>query len=631
MTATQATPQPTSEAERLAWAIANRCRELVITAQRDDLAPALQAGRRGRPTVAVIGETKRGKSALVNALIGRPGMSPVAPDVATCVPISFEYSHDEWCCVLRAGSPQLQIAPAELHAYASEQQNPGNQKKVLAVEVGLPAPALADLDVMLIDTPGVGGLDSGHADLTLKTLNTADAIIFVLDVDGEFGGAEFRFLRRASERIDTVIFALTKADLVADWERVAEENAMLLVDDLPSLGHARFVPFSALQAELGWPMPPGPQRTEILQQAGLFTLLETIRQEVTRRAHVLQAANTLRACISAMDEIEHGLRDRLIVAEADPDELAELDRWQQQLSEMQYQQATWRTRLLNRLQAIQTEQLAAGGTLDKRLKELRGEFTEIAAQKRTAAEFKELSVKVVNAVRLAVAETLEDAELQLHEAVEAALGDIQHSVDVTGLLAGGTPAATLPDGEWRAAHSKKTLLEHYRNVWPAMGMHSLLVAVGGTAVAGPFGLLAVVPFAVVAVWGQSVLVRRNQFGTWLNSYTGNALATAGQAYAAMTHVIKNESVDHELYDVIKRRLDEIVAARNEVAQNLHNDETQRGRVIAEARGRLDALDKLRREAKGLIDRLHGEASAALSAGPALVAPQARPPAPAPGI
>jgi signal recognition particle receptor subunit beta len=612
MTTTQVTPQQISEAERLTRGIAARCRELVTTAQRDDLAPALAAGRRGRPTVAVIGETKRGKSALVNALLGRPGLSPVAPDVATCVPISFEYANDEWCHVWFEGRAEpLRISPAELHAYASELENPGNEKQVIAVAVGLPAAALADLDVTLIDTPGVGGLDRGHAELTVQTLGSADAIIFVLEVDGELSGAEYRFLRRAAQRIDTVIFALTKSDLITDWERVAEENAMLLAEHLPSLGHARLVPFSSVVAERAWPLPPGPQRTQKLQQAGLFTLLETIREEVTSRAHVLQAANTLRACLSALDEIEHGLRDRLIVAEADPDQLTELDRQQEQLKDLQYQQTSWKSHLFNRLLDIQNEQITVA--LDRRLGELRSSYTELAATKTSRADFEELAAKVVNATKLMVAETLEDVELQLHQAVESALGDLQHSVDVARLFAAGSPSAALPDGEWRTGHTKKTMLEHYRAVWPAVGMHGLLAALPGYAILGPFGLLAIVPFAALAIHGQNAVARRNAFLNWLGSYLNGALKAAGHACRAMISLIKDESVDRELYDVIRRRLDEIAAAKRDLEQSLHRDAAQRAEATAQARTRLDDLDALRGQALNLITRLQGEAGAALAA------------------
>jgi hypothetical protein len=613
MTTTQAQPARISDAERDALTIVGRCRTLVAAAQRDDIAPALEVRRRGRPAVAVIGETKRGKSALVNALIGRAGLSPVAPDVATCVPVTFEYSDTEWCRVwLEDQEEPLPITLAELHAYASELENPGNLKRVRAAEAGLPSPVLADLDVTLIDTPGVGGLVSGHARLTLQALGTADAIIFVLDVDGEIGLAEYQFLRQASQRIDTVIFALTKCDLVPDWERVAEENGVLLAENLPALDNAKFVPFSSLLAEHGWPMPPGPQRTEIFQRAGLIALFETLRLEVSRRAGVLQTANTLRACISALDEIEHALDDQLIVAEADPVKLAELGRRQQELTDLQYQQASWRTHLLNRLSAIQSEQVS--GTLAQRLAELKRTYEDLAGTKKTIAEFNQLVTRCSNEVKLAVAEILEEVEVQMHQAVATALGDIQHGVDVTGLLAVGAAAASLPEREWRR-ETKKTLLEHYRTVWPAMGVHSLLVAAIGGAVAGPFGLLAVVPFAAVAVWSNNALTRRSQFLAWLVPYLTSAQNAAMQASNAMIRGVKDQSVDRELHEVIKRRLEEITSAKKGLEQSLHNDKGARAAATAEARRKVDELAALRREARSLIGRLQSAAGPAPAGAP----------------
>ncbi|WP_460850048.1 dynamin family protein, partial [Phytohabitans suffuscus] len=57
-----------------------------------DAAADLDAVRRrdlGRPAIVVVGETKRGKSSLVNALIGVPGLSPVDAAVATAAYLEF--------------------------------------------------------------------------------------------------------------------------------------------------------------------------------------------------------------------------------------------------------------------------------------------------------------------------------------------------------------------------------------------------------------------------------------------------------------------------------------------------------------------------------------------------------------
>jgi len=44
-----------------------------------------------RPTIVVVGETKRGKSSLINALVNVPGLSPVDPQVATSTYITIQH------------------------------------------------------------------------------------------------------------------------------------------------------------------------------------------------------------------------------------------------------------------------------------------------------------------------------------------------------------------------------------------------------------------------------------------------------------------------------------------------------------------------------------------------------------
>jgi len=63
---------------------------------RAEIADAVQGHARrpssDKPTVVVVGETKRGKSSLVNALLGRTDLSPVDVEVATLVHITFRYA-----------------------------------------------------------------------------------------------------------------------------------------------------------------------------------------------------------------------------------------------------------------------------------------------------------------------------------------------------------------------------------------------------------------------------------------------------------------------------------------------------------------------------------------------------------
>jgi len=49
----------------------------------------LRRGQLTRPSVVLVGETKRGKSSLVNALLGVPDLSPVDAAVATATYLHF--------------------------------------------------------------------------------------------------------------------------------------------------------------------------------------------------------------------------------------------------------------------------------------------------------------------------------------------------------------------------------------------------------------------------------------------------------------------------------------------------------------------------------------------------------------
>ena len=79
--------------------------------------------------------------------------------------------------------------------------NPGNVENVRAVALGLASPLLDRIN--LVDTPGVGGLASGHGALTLQSLNSADALIFVVEAAPRFAApssSSFTKLRRGSTR-----------------------------------------------------------------------------------------------------------------------------------------------------------------------------------------------------------------------------------------------------------------------------------------------------------------------------------------------------------------------------------------------------------------------------------------------
>ena len=125
-------------------------------------------------TVLVVGEFKQGKSTLVNALLNAP-VCPVDDDIATAVPTVVRHGEEPRAWAIssaparargrrpvahRARPPREPIAIEHLPQYVTEAGNPDNIRGP-ARRRGrhVPRQLLAD-GLTLVDTPGVGGLES---------------------------------------------------------------------------------------------------------------------------------------------------------------------------------------------------------------------------------------------------------------------------------------------------------------------------------------------------------------------------------------------------------------------------------------------------------------------------------------
>ncbi|MEZ5255504.1 MAG: dynamin family protein [Ilumatobacteraceae bacterium] len=206
--------------------------ELIKVLQRLDRSDLVDrataaAARLKRPStvVCVVGEFKQGKSTLINALLGQH-VCPVDDDLATSAITMVRFGDQPAATVRRTvdgRSEAVQIPIAELDEWVSEQGNPGNAKGVERVEIAVPSPLLKQ-GLVVVDTPGMGGLGAGHAAATLGFLPFADGLVFVSDASAELSAPEVDFLRRATELCPTVIFVQTKIDLYPQWQRIMDLN-----------------------------------------------------------------------------------------------------------------------------------------------------------------------------------------------------------------------------------------------------------------------------------------------------------------------------------------------------------------------------------------------------------------------
>lgn len=168
--------------------------------------------------VVFCGEFKRGKSSLVNALVGE-AICPQDRLPATAVPAVLEFGERRASIHFTDG----RVEPIEASGAALDALSVGSTRSsddVQFVKVTLPSPFL-EAGLAVIDTPGVNDLSEQRADVTYRFLPLCDAAVVVLDSTAPVTASETTFLkdRVFPEVLDRVIFVLGKCDRLDEEER----------------------------------------------------------------------------------------------------------------------------------------------------------------------------------------------------------------------------------------------------------------------------------------------------------------------------------------------------------------------------------------------------------------------------
>jgi hypothetical protein len=203
-------------------------RRAAVAYGRADLAAAVDAAaqRYAQPhvRVVVVGEFKKGKSTLVNALLGAD-VCPTDDDVPTTVPTVVHHAATPVAVALHQrggdGLARELIAPEQVAGVVTGLAGPADPP--VAVELGMPR-RLLGLGLQVMDTPGVGGLVSAHAAASLAAAASADAVLFVTDALQELTAPELDTLRSVSQRCPAVAVAMTKVDIAPSWRQVMARN-----------------------------------------------------------------------------------------------------------------------------------------------------------------------------------------------------------------------------------------------------------------------------------------------------------------------------------------------------------------------------------------------------------------------
>ncbi|MDR8394777.1 MAG: dynamin family protein [Paraburkholderia sp.] len=171
-----------------------------------------------RFNLAVIGRFGRGKSSLMNAVIGidrlPTGILPLTSVITTVV-----YGSTEKAIIHYEGRHlATEVELDQLPEFITQQANPGNVRHVRTAEVQLPAEILRR-GFHFIDTPGLGSAIAENTRTTESFLPEADAMLVVTSYDSPLSEEEFAVLRLAARYDRHVFMVLNKHDTVTEPQR----------------------------------------------------------------------------------------------------------------------------------------------------------------------------------------------------------------------------------------------------------------------------------------------------------------------------------------------------------------------------------------------------------------------------
>jgi GTP-binding protein EngB required for normal cell division len=175
----------------------------------------------GRFYVACIGQFKRGKSSVLNALVGE-SVLPTGVVPVTTVPTIVRYgSHASARVRFESDASGWTNIPVHtVDEYVSEEKNPENAKHVAALEIFVPSPLLAT-GMCFVDTPGLGSVFTGNTAATQAFIPHIDAALVVIGADPPLAGEELVLVEAVAQHVQDLIITVNKADRTTDAERAA--------------------------------------------------------------------------------------------------------------------------------------------------------------------------------------------------------------------------------------------------------------------------------------------------------------------------------------------------------------------------------------------------------------------------
>lgn len=173
-------------------------------------------------TVSIIGQFKRGKSSMVNKILGE-NIMPVGIVPVTAAATRVIYGEKISAFVDFLNGRREEIPLEDLDGFINEQENQNNKLGVEKVTITCPS-SILQKGIELVDTPGVGSFHHNNTESAYKFMKESDAVVFLLSVDSPINQIEIEFLESTKDFAAKLFFAVNKVDTVSESDLVSYQE-----------------------------------------------------------------------------------------------------------------------------------------------------------------------------------------------------------------------------------------------------------------------------------------------------------------------------------------------------------------------------------------------------------------------
>ncbi len=577
--------------------------------------------------LVVMGEIKKGKSSFINAMLGVKDLVPVSSNVATSTIFKIRYAKERGYRVyfsLESGKKTLDINEHDLAKYGTEDGNPGNVEKVDFIEVLCPAPLLRS-GIVIIDTPGLGGLFKAHKQITYQYVPRADAVFFVTDsVESPIGALEIEYLKEILKITPNLYFVQTKTSAVDEEACMArKKNNISILSKALNIPEQK-IPYFLLDAELRFASQEDRDK-EILALSGYPQLMAYINDVLQPNQQRILAARALLRMRPVFNHLHELIKERESVLQADTAEKRARCKEENEKKQAEYRE--WKENTLPKISSKLQKGLNDLGFFAREkcsclrpMGEVQGQLEEFIKQ---ASSVKEMAKVVENLnAKLSeyVTQTTQEIIQELRTRASCLLSEIagyggaSEKMELSTQVRGDSQTynlreLTITENSTLVENIKTGVLGAVRGGWMASvvgGAIGSVIPVVGTLIGSSIGML------IAGGWGgfeamkskekNDLRMAQSELSRQISNNLSEIFNKLQQGIDRLLSDIRNE-VQEKLTQFIKTREGELKNQMKELQNRAQMSAEEQKKQTMQLQARRALLDSIEREIKAHFEMM----------------------------